>query len=128
MRLLWLTYERPPHPDAVCHPATEEETDFVLALLRRPYRERMHLTGQLIRFLAEEVRRAPVLRRALACRTPGGLYHCVSWRLAKWLRHALPATESAVDDTIARIERWRRTGDANLVSGDSKGPSRGAGV
>ena len=128
MRLLWLTYERLPHPDAICHPATEEEADFVLALLRRPYRERMHLTGQLIRFLAEEQRRPPVLRRSVACRTPTGLYRCVPWRLAKWLRHVLPATESAVNDTIARIERWKRHQHANPITGDFKHPLEGAEV
>jgi hypothetical protein len=126
MRILWLTYERPPHPEAVCHPATEEDADFVLALLRRPYRERMHLTGQLIQFLAGEERRAPVLRRSIACRTPTGLYRCVPWRLARWLRHVLPATESAVDDTIARIERWRRQQGPNFTGTPCCGPAHQA--
>ncbi|MGD9853825.1 MAG: hypothetical protein AB7U20_02645 [Planctomycetaceae bacterium] len=118
MRLLWLAYERPPHPDAVCHPASEEEAEFVLALLRRNYGERARLTEQLVRFLAEETRRNAVDRRSVACRTPSGLYRCVPWRLAKWLRHVLPATESAVQRTIARIEQWRRhgSGESDIVS------------
>ncbi len=108
MRLLWLTYERLPHPDAVCHPATGDEAEFVIALLQRPYRERTHLAGQLIRYLAEQNQRAATDRCSVACRTPSGLYRCVPWRLAKWLRHVLPAAESVIQDTIGRVENWQR--------------------
>jgi hypothetical protein len=66
------------------------------------------MTEQLAGFLAAEARNLSLDRRAVVCRTPSGLYRCVPWRLAKWLRHVLPATESAVEDTIARIERWLR--------------------
>ncbi len=107
MRLLWLTYERSPHPDAVCHPATDDEAEFIIALLQRPYRERVHLAGQLIRYLAEQNQRAAADRCSVACRTPSGLYRCVPWRLAKWLRHVLPASDSVIQDTIRRIENWR---------------------
>jgi len=108
MRLLWLTYERPPHADAVCYPASEDDAEFVVALLKRPYRERTRLTGQLIRFLAEQDRKPPLDRCSVACRTPSGLYRRVPWRLAKWLRHVLPAAESVIQQTIARIDQWRR--------------------
>lgn len=112
MRLLWLTYERPPHPDTVCHPVTEDEAEFVVALLKRPYHERARLTEQLIRFLAEQDGKSSLDRCSVACRTPSGLYRCVPWRLAKWLRHVLPAAESVTQQTIARIDQWRqRTSD-----------------
>lgn len=116
MRLLWLTYERPPHPDAVCHPASEDEADFVIALLQRSHRERMHLTGQLIRFLAEQQHLAMMDRRSVACRTPSGLYRCVPWRMAKWLRHVLPAAESVIQHTVNRIDHWRRQSSADFQS------------
>lgn len=108
MRLLWLTYERSPHPDAVSHPATDDDAAFVIALLQRPDRERIRLTEQLARFLAEQKLRAATDRSSVACRMPSGLYHLVPWRLAQWLRHVLPATEPVIEDTIARIQQWRQ--------------------
>lgn len=114
MRLLWLTYERSPHPDAICHPATDDDAELVIALLRRPYRERIRLTEQLAHFLSQEARRPAPDRTSVACRTPGGLYHPVPWRLAKWLRHVLPATESVIENTITRIERWRRQSSSEI--------------
>ncbi|MBX3437581.1 MAG: hypothetical protein KF861_08835 [Planctomycetaceae bacterium] len=114
MRLLWLTFEHPPHPDAVSHPASDEELEFVLALLRRPIAERTRLAGQLINFLAEQNRRPALDRQSVACRTPAGLYRCVPWRLAKWLRHVLPAPQSVIERTTARIEHWRQQRDAGL--------------
>ncbi len=114
MRLLWLTYERSPHPDAICHPATEEDAEFVLTLLRRPYCERMRLTEQLACFLGKQKRDSATDRTSVACRTPSGLYRSVPWRLAKWLRHVLPATDSVLEDTIARIEQWQRRSSPEL--------------
>ena len=115
MRLLWLTYERAPHPDAICHPATVDDAEFVIALLRRPYAERIGLTEQLARFLSKQKPLAATKRGAVACRTPSGLYRSVPWRLAKWLRHVLPATDSVIEDTIARIERWQRKTSTDLT-------------
>ncbi|MCA9074677.1 MAG: hypothetical protein KDA93_06570 [Planctomycetaceae bacterium] len=108
MRLLWLTYERTPHPDAICYPATDDDAEFVLALLKRPYPERIRLTEQLARYLTQQKRVAATERTAVACRTPGGLYRSVPWRLAKWLRHVLPATDSVLEDTRVHIEQWQR--------------------
>lgn len=118
MRVLWLIYERAGHPDAVCYGATADEARFVLRLLRESRRERTRLAGQLINFLETESKRTAPDRRAVSCRIPGGLYRCVPWRLAKWLRFALPAPESAVDETVARIERWlgQPVGDADFVA------------
>lgn len=115
MRLLWLSYERSPHPDAICHPATIDDAEFVIALLRRPYSERIRLTEQLARFLSTQERLTPTERLPIACRTPSGLYRSVPWRLAKWLRHVLPATESVIKDTIARVEWWQHQSSAELT-------------
>ena len=38
--ILWLAYERPPHPDSVRVAAGETDLRFVLAVLSLPYRDR----------------------------------------------------------------------------------------
>lgn len=106
MQLLWLTYERPPHPDAVAHPVDEYDAAFVLDMLRYPYERRLHWTGQLAAYLASQQARPLADRLPVPCRTPGGLYRLVPWRLAKWLRHILPASDAAIRRAIAHIERW----------------------
>ena len=107
MKLLWLVYERPPHPDAVVHPIETADADFVLALLEHPYERRIDLTRQLSNYLKAQEAAPPTNRPPVPCRMPSGLYRLVPWRLAKWLRHVLPAPESVIRRTASRIERWR---------------------
>ena len=107
MRQLWLTYECPPHPDAVMHPVDSDEAEFVIGILSSPYDRRLHLTAQLDAYLTSQSAKPFLERQPVPCRTPGGVFRLVPWRLAKWLRHALPSADSVLSETITRIEQWR---------------------
>ena len=115
MRLLWLTYERPPHPDAVVHPVDSRDAAFVIALLEHPYERRIELTRQLAVYLATQDSVPQVDRQPVPCRTPSGLYHLVPWRLAKWLRHTLPASECVIDRTLVQIQQWQSADSARVA-------------
>lgn len=97
------------------HPVDSHEADFVVALLQRPHQRRMHLTRQLAKYLAQHEQLPPTDRPAVPCRTPSGLYHVVPWRLAKWLRHVLPAHESVIHRTVARIQQWQSAASSTLA-------------
>lgn len=114
-RLLWLAFERPPHPDAVCHPATVEDVLFVLELLETPETRRRHLAVQLRGYLAQQRDLAPWSRPAVPCRRESGLYALVPWRMASWLSHVLPATPGLIDRTRLRLERWLQAGSSARV-------------
>lgn len=105
-RILWLVFERVPHPDAVAYPAGEDDARFVRELFALPYAERLRLAGQLRRFEASESVRPAVARRFVSCRMPSGLYHPVPWRLARWLARVLIADEAVISRAGARIDRW----------------------
>ncbi|MGH7201206.1 MAG: hypothetical protein ACREJB_11425 [Planctomycetaceae bacterium] len=109
-RMLWLVYERPPHPDAVSVPATEDDLRFVLEWLSLRYAKRLHLAGQLRNFLGREGRRSPFDRPSVPCRRASGLYRLVPWRLAKWLACVLTAPDAVIARTRSRIETWLRDG------------------
>ena len=105
-RILWLQYERPPHPDAVVYPAGEEDLKLVLAVMDLPYRERCHLSGLLRNWLSEAESQNPFERPGVAVRFGAGLYHPVPWRFAKWLSCILPLPDAAAERTRKRIQNW----------------------
>ena len=105
-RTLWLKFERPPHPDAVVHPASEEELRLVVALLELPVRERNHLSGLLRNWLKRCGRQSPFDRPGVAVRFGAGLYQPIPWRLAKWLASVLPISESGAIAIRRRIQHW----------------------
>lgn len=115
-RILWLAFEKPPHRDAVCHPATVDDVLFVLELLETPREHRERLSQQLQRYLASQAALDPWSRPAVPCRRPSGLYSLVPWRLAKWLSVVLPATPSVHERTRNRLEAWLQTSNALVVN------------
>ncbi len=104
--ILWLRFERPPHPDAVAHPANEDELRLVLALLALPWWERNRLSGLLRNWLSAAQGQPPLERRGVAVRFGDGLYQPVPWRLAKWLACVLPIGNGGAISTRGRIRRW----------------------
>jgi hypothetical protein len=109
MRILWLAFERPPHPDAVCHPATVGDVLFVLEWLEATELERQRRSGELRRSLAQQAGLAPWERPAIPCRRESGVYTLVPWRLAHWLSRILPATPGVLERTRRRLEDWLGT-------------------
>lgn len=105
-RILWLAFERPPHPDAVCHPATVDDVLFALELLEFPEDHRRRLAAQLRRYLAQQAGIAPWSRPAVPCRRLSGMYALVPWRFAQWLAAVLPATQGLLDRTHNRLKSW----------------------
>jgi hypothetical protein len=116
-RILWLRYERPPHKDAVAHPANEDELRLVMALLELPHRERTHLSGLLRNWLKATEKDSPFDRPAIAVRFGEGLYQPVDWRLAKWLACVLPIGEGGAITTRSRIRRWLENEPAFKIIG-----------
>jgi hypothetical protein len=117
-RILWLVYERVPHPDAVSYPADEEDAALARDLLSRSRPERTRIGEQLASYLHEQSMRPVAERRMVPVRRESGIYRLVSWRFAKWLSKALVAQDEAVSRTLARIERWQTSGrDGELVRG-----------
>ncbi len=105
-RTLWLKFEKPPHPEAVVHPANQEELRLVLAVLGLPHRERCHLSGLLRNWLKGCETQSPFDRPRVAVRFGDGLYQVVPWRLAKWLASVLPISDSGACSTRQRIRHW----------------------
>lgn len=105
-RILWLKFERPPHPNAVVHPATETDLRLVMALLEQPWRERNHLSGLLRNWLSAQEAVSPFERPGVAVRFGEGLYQPVPWRLAKWLACVLPIGDGGALSTRSRIRNW----------------------
>ncbi len=109
-RLLWLAFERPPHPDAVCHPATIDDVLLALGLMSGEEDDRRRLAGQLRRYLDQQSSVAPWLRPTVPCRRATGLYALVPWRLAKWLSVVLAASPGLIERTTTRLETWLHAG------------------
>lgn len=109
-RILWLAFERPPHEDAVCYPATTADVHLVLELLALPETLRSDITAKLKRMLAAQSSQDPWTRPSIPCRRSNGLYVLVSWRLAKWLSAVLPASEGLIERTEQRLRRWLEHG------------------
>ena len=105
-RVLWLVYERVPHPEAVCYGASAEDVGLVLELFGKPYAERIRLAGALRSYLREQEGRALLERRWAPVRRESGLYQPVPWRLAKWLACVLRAEHGVVERTGRRLRRW----------------------
>lgn len=105
-RILWLRFERPPHPDAVCHAADEQDARFVLELLSRPRLERVYVAARLRNYLARQEALPPLSRAAVPVRRCDGIFRLVPWRLAKWLSLVLPAADGVLEQTSTRIESW----------------------
>ena len=114
-RLLWLVYERPPHPDAVSYPAEEDDVRLAIELLESPYVRRRHVAEQLRNFLAAQSRRSPLDRQRVPCRRASGWYHLVPWRFAKWLAAVLPAPDSIAAATARRLHDWLAQGDSAVI-------------
>ncbi len=104
--ILWLRFERPPHPDAVAHPANVEDLRLVLALLELPWRERNRLSGLLRNWLSAAEEQCPIDRPGVAVWFGDGLYQPVPWRLAKWLACVLPIGDGGAISTRNRIQSW----------------------
>ena len=105
-RILWLKFERPPHPDAVVHPANEEEVRLVLALLEMPFCDRNRLSGLFRNWLSASEKLPLHDRPGVAVRFGEGLYQPIPWRLAKWLACVLPMSDGAALSTRRRIQHW----------------------
>ena len=114
-RLLWLAFEQPPHPNAVCHPATADEVQLVLELFASPHVQRQRWSEQLRNYLAQQADIAPWSRPAVPCRRASGLYVLVPWRFAKWLSAVLPAADGLLERTSGRLRNWLERGDATRV-------------
>lgn len=114
-RILWLAFERPPHVDAVCHPATREDVHLVLELLAQPATIRSAMAEKLRRMLAGQSPFSPWSRSSIPCRRSNGLYILISWRLAKWLSVVLPAAEGLIERTTQRLQRWLDHGTTTPV-------------
>lgn len=111
MRTLWLVFERLPHPEAVAYPAGEQDVEFVLELLERPYPQRVSMAGQLRAYLEQQQKRSVFDRPCVPCRRASGLYHLVPWRLAQWLACVLIAPDAVIQRTAARLRTWRTQGE-----------------
>ncbi len=104
--VLWLVFERVPHPDAVSYPADQRDALLVLQLLDVSPRKRVHLAEQFRNF-QKQIEKQPVFERPqVPVRGVNGLYQLVNWRFAKWLSHILPACESTIESTRTRVESW----------------------
>ncbi len=115
-RLLWLAFEQPPHPDAVCHPATVDDVLFVLELLESTVEHRTRVTSQLRKYLEQQRDCEPWSRPSVPCRRESGMYSLIPWRLALWLASILPATASVIDRTRGRLERWLQDGHEKVMN------------
>jgi hypothetical protein len=117
-RLLWLTHERLPHPDAVICPAEEHQVRLVIGLLNESYERRMGIVQRLQAIVSKFKTLAPVDRPSIPARMPNGLYQPISWRFALWLRHAMALkADDRRQDLIRTLEQWSEQGaDCDRVS------------
>ncbi|MBD3673480.1 MAG: hypothetical protein HUJ26_08130 [Planctomycetaceae bacterium] len=111
-RLLWLTHERLPHPDAVICPAEEAHVRLVIGLLEDSYERRRGIL-QRLKAISQKINTlAPIERPSIPARMPNGLYEPISWRFALWLSHALGIkSDSCRHDLIRRLQHWLDEGD-----------------
>jgi len=117
-RLLWLTYEKIPHPDAVICPVEEAQVRLVISLLETSYERRLGILQRLKSISFKISKLAPIERPSIPARMPNGLYEPISWRFALWLTHALGIqTDSRRQDLIRCLQRWLTEGrDCDRVS------------
>ena len=109
-RILWLTYQRLPHPDVVVCPGDEQDVRLVLSLLSYPIARRNQIANRLKQIVAH-LQSIPVIDRpSIPARTTSGLYRLMNWRLAFWLSHALAFEGSLLEDTRQLIEQWLAEG------------------
>ncbi len=111
MRVLWLVFERLPHPEAVCYAAGDADARLASVLLSQPRAERVRYAGQLRNFLREQEALSPWDRPGVACREGEGLYRVISWRFAKWLANVLPAEGTQLEGVRGRIAGWLAVGE-----------------
>jgi hypothetical protein len=104
--VLWLVFERVPHPEAVCYAADEGDARLALNLLNSPRVERMQYAEQLRNYLRQQAGLSPFARPGVACREGAGLFRVISWRFAKWLANVLPAEGTVAEGVRGRIEAW----------------------
>lgn len=107
LRLLWLTHEQLPHPEAMICPVDENQVQLVIDLLSGPYDRRMGLLQRLKAIAAKLETIPPIERPGVPARMPNGLYEPVSWRFVLWLSHALGIQEdSRREALIRRLQYW----------------------
>lgn len=109
-RIVWLVFERVPHPDAVSYPADIEDVRLVLSLLDYRLVQRSDLVRKLRRILDVVGREPPCERPTIPARMPNGLYRPISWRLAKWLACVLGCEGSPRERLMARLRTWVDSG------------------
>lgn len=117
-RLLWLTHEQLPHPEAVICPVDDNQVQLVIDLLSGSYKRRMGLL-QRLKAIAAKLKTIPLVERpGIPARMPSGLYEPVSWRFVLWLSHALGVREpSRREALILRLQYWLCAGeDCDLIS------------
>jgi hypothetical protein len=114
-RILWLTYERLPHPEAVIHPAEEREVRLVLTLMEYPLARRAQLVERL-KNIFQKILQMPVFDRPnIPARTENGLYFPVNWRFALWLSRVLPFDGSRKEQLVSALQQWLRDGSDGAV-------------
>lgn len=128
-RILWLVFERPPHPEAVSYPADADEVRLVLSLLAYPYARRMDIVTTLRNILAAMEHTAPCERPTIPARLPSGLYRLISWRFAKWLANVLAVEGSAQRRVQRELQGFLASGrESNVFSALSRnGSTQGGG-
>ncbi|MEX0725185.1 MAG: hypothetical protein WD065_02875 [Planctomycetaceae bacterium] len=78
----------------------------ILEWLDAPREKRTQLATQLHNFLKEQTTTPLGQKRSIPCRRSSGLYRFIPWRMAKWLRHVLPAKDSVIDRVRTHIQKW----------------------
>jgi hypothetical protein len=116
-RILWLTWERLPHPEAVIHPADEREVRLVLSLMEYPIARRAQLIERL-KNIFQKIFKLPVFDRpSIPARMANGLYFPVNWRFALWLSRVLSFEGSRKDQLVATLQNWLAEGsDGDVFS------------
>jgi hypothetical protein len=122
-RIIWLNYEKSPHPEAVSHPANEDDARIVLELLGRPPAERLRIAERFRDFVKRQKTLPLFCRETIPCRRQTGLYYLIPWRLAKWLSHVLRTTNPILQRTMSRLQVWLdvRSRSVSVVSAKPTG-------
>lgn len=111
-RLLWLTHEQLPHPEALICPADESKVRLVVTLLEDSYERRMGILQRLKAIANKLATIPPIERPSIPARMPNGLYQPISWRFALWLSHALGIPEDSRREELAvRLNHWLSEGE-----------------
>ena len=114
-RILWLTYEKLPHPDAVTHPADEREVRLVLSLMEYATDRRAQLVERLNKIF-QKILKVPVFDRPnIPARMENGLYFPVNWRFALWLSRVLVFEGSRKEHLVSALQNWLAEGSDGAV-------------